>query len=166
MLHQVRTSNNDSQILAHWATKKLNNITLFKVGVKEGLDLQWHGEAGIGPAYTTRAYGPNERTPLKLDRSKRAATLVELSPRKKFITAAGEPDALPSKPTPAEEWDFLEEPVVSLASEEVFPSHSLTRSFLLGRGDGNTDGSQENERIWKWEARRRATRRVNVNRNQ
>lgn len=121
MLHQVRTSNNDSQILAHWATKKLNNITLFKVGVKEGLDLQWHGEAGIGPAYTTRAYGPNERTPLKLDRSKRATTLVELSPRKKFITAAGEPDALPSKPTPARSGIFWKSQLFLLPVRKFSP---------------------------------------------
>lgn len=59
----------------------LNNFTLFKVEVKEGLNLQWYGEAGLGLAYTTRAHSPEERSPQKqqLGLSKRAATLMELT---------------------------------------------------------------------------------------
>lgn len=78
LLHQVRVSNNDPQILAQWAMKMLNNITLFNAEVRDGLDPQWLEEAGLGPAYAKRAHGQKgEATPSKLGCWKRAANLSE-----------------------------------------------------------------------------------------
>lgn len=59
------------------------------------MDLKWYSQVGLGPTYTTKAHGPKVRSPKneKACPSKRAATLVELSPRKKHTIAEGDSKA-------------------------------------------------------------------------
>lgn len=88
MLHQIRISNNDSQLLAKWATEALNNTTLFNVQRREdleGLRPPLLTEVGLGPAYRTRAHGQKETThKARQVASKRNAGHMDLSPRKKI----------------------------------------------------------------------------------
>lgn len=148
MLHQVRISNNDPQILAKWATNMLNNITLFNVRVKDGLQIQWHRKAGIGPAYTRRACDSKESSPYRenAESSKRAATLVHLSPRKKSYMLESNLADQSLAQYATEVREFPEEPVISLASEESFSPISPTTTFSLGKGDADLGDSSESGR--------------------
>lgn len=121
----------------------LNNITLFKVGIKERLDPNWYRESGMGPTYNTRAHGQKER-PFQIESAdpyKRVATFTDISPREKQIT--DEEDDIPQL---GEVRDVLEEPALSLASDKGFLSPTPINSFHLGSRDANSSGSCESKR--------------------
>lgn len=152
LLHQVITSNNDPQILAQWATKMINNITLFNTEVSDGLSLNWLGEAGVGPAYTSRAFGPRKDDPKETVGSwKRSAIPSEPISNKKNTLLLTEQGTLGEL---TETHDNIEETPISLASEEDFISP--VRNFSLGTGERDSNGSQTQsyKRRWKNEGRR------------
>lgn len=97
VLHQVKASNNNPQILAQWATKMINNISLFNADIRDGLDENWRSIVGLGPAYTNSARGPRPELKSQTSRWKRAAIFPEAKSAKKptiiitKIKTSGEP---------------------------------------------------------------------------
>lgn len=66
----------------------LNNITLFNAEIRDGLEQKLLGKAGLGPAYTSVAYGPKQKNEQKkLGSWKRATTLHKPSVQKRPITS-------------------------------------------------------------------------------